>query len=392
MTIKCNRSLGFIVLFLYVFDRYQFLEFRDEIEDVENTQIQGSNTVPGTEFITNDHTRHYKKVCLRYLKAKNKTELKVDTINELKTVVNAQEVRIFHEKNSTIKIDTHNNIAYCLQPKAGTTNWSKLALAIKQNITFSEINGELHTKAVYSHNPTINQIGRKALNLGINGFNFRYQNIDKLDIKYGVLLTRHPLTRLYSCWSHRLSNSEKIHWYYFQGIVEHIRKHYSEDTDVIPPNGIFVSFTSFLRFVSSNEAHYNSKFYNQHWAKAADLCFACELEFWNNIVETETSERDAEELLENIGYSHVGKLPRAYGGENEYGKGEARKSQAWKNEARNREGVAMGNVRQKADVDVHFNEIRSYIQENVPSTVVLGVYEQYFWDFELFGYDLDGFL
>merc|ERR1712071_219683 len=97
---------------------------------------------------------------------------------QLKKIINAQEVRIFHEKNSTIKIDAENKIAYCLQPKAGTTNWSKLGLAIKQNITFAEINGELHAKAVYSHNPTINQIGRKALNLGINNFNFRYQNID----------------------------------------------------------------------------------------------------------------------------------------------------------------------------------------------------------------------
>lgn len=316
-------------------------------------------------------TVNYQKTCPEYLVKTGLTEFKIDTISELKQVINAGDVRIFHERDSTIKLDSDNHIAYCLQPKAGTTNWSKMALAIKQNVSFRAIDGDLPMKAVYSHNPNVNQVGRSALNLGIKSFNFNYKTMDQLDVDFGVLLTRHPLTRLYSCWSHRFSNSHHDHEKYFNFHIKHIQAHYAKPDDSMPPPGIFVSFAAFLRFVASDEAHQNYKLYNQHWAKVTTLCFPCQLQFWNNIVKTETAEKDGNEILRKTGYSHVGRFPSAYGPGN-----------------RNSRGF----IEQKFDVEQHYLDIRTYIKDNIDKNIITAVYDQYYWDFRLFGYNLDGFL
>ena len=48
-------------------------------------------------------------------------------------------------------------------------------------------------------------------------------------------------------------------------------------------------------------------------------------------------------------------------------------------------------VKQVQDPLERFTSIQKYISENIDDHLVKAIYRQYYWDFELFGYGIEGF-
>jgi len=251
--------------------------------------------------------------------------------------------------SSNIKFDLKHGIAYCFPPKVGAkhngiTNWEKLSTSIRTNSTIEDIeknsDAEKYSSVMHGLLPS-------ALEVKDN-------HSSKLsDIKHGVILSRHPLTRFYSTWYHLFTKTGDLSNPTILKQVKIIKsKFYKPETDALPSNNMLVGFNSFLRFISSKEAH--GEFGNPGWAKITDLCLPCELEFYDYLVHVETSKKDGDRFLKDLGYSWVGKLPEQFTEDN-------------------------------------IQEVQQFYREKVSFDVLQQVYGTYYWDFELFGYTLEGF-
>ena len=69
------------------------------------------------------------------------------------------------------------------------------------------------------------------------------------DQAVGVILVRHPLTRLYSSWSNRFY---KAHAKHYPKKIKFIKENF-ENAEDSPPEGMTVTFVSFLKFITSTE-------------------------------------------------------------------------------------------------------------------------------------------
>ena len=85
---------------------------------------------------------------------------------------------------------------------------------------------------------------------------------------------------------------------------------------------------------------------------------------------TETSSENGDDFLKMIGYENVGEFPNAYAGKS---------------------GNGFGDVEQSEDVEKRFREIQEYYKKFVSKELLDRLYETYYWDFELFGYSIEGF-
>ena len=127
-----------------------------------------------------------------------------------------------------------------------------------------------------------------------------------------------------------------------------------------------------MRFVSSEQAH--SDYENEHWKLISKTCRVCELNVYDTIVQTEHSNADASAFLKSIGKEYIGSFPSSM---HHHGK------------------VAVINqaaVTPTENVHQHFIDVQNFWKQNIPSELTRAVYEKYYWDFELFGYSLDGFI
>ena len=97
------------------------------------------------------------------------------------------------------------------------------------------------------------------------------------------------------------------------------------------------------------------------------------MDFYDDIVKTETAGEDAESFLKLISKSWVGGLDGAYTEHDSKGK-------------------SKGEVKQTNDSRKHEEDIKRYYLENVDEEIIHSVYERYKWDFKLFGYSVDGFI
>ena len=259
--------------------------------------------------------------------------------------------------------------AYCFPPKAGTTNWRRMLTAIKLNMTIDDLIKNTPLDIVYSSIPSMKvwrqKLGSKSNNPDI--INFRKHK----EVKHGVILGRHPLVRIHSAWAHRLSNSNPRHAKSFSRQINLIKKSYERDGDFKQPEGIFVTLAGFIRFLTSSEAF--GKYSNVHWMTVTDLCQPCEFGNFDHVFTTETADADASEYMKEIGYDYVGPFPTAYGKDTAI-------------------GINRG-VQQTSDVVQHFKDIQNYYLKAVPKEILMDFKNKYFrWDFELFGYDLEGFV
>ena len=315
--------------------------------------------------------------------------------------------KIFEEGQNILKIanffptdranfDPKHNLLYCFPPKSGTTNWNRLATSLYHEISIKDLIEKYDLDYVYNSLPTLQKLAKmqEDSNEKFSGKSLSdLIDSDNNDIKSAILLSRHPLTRLYSSWGHRFSDVNPSHRIVFRPQIMKIKQKYQEIDDYPQPKGIFVTFSSFLRFLISDEAHDRGQggLGNVHWLRVIDLCKPCELKnVYNFIVSLETSEEDADIFLSTVesqadnklNFSQlVGKFPNAY-------------YQDDKSDDKERLNLpnSKGEVPQTKDVGARIDGIKKYYREHVDSDLVRKIYEKYFWDFELFGYNLDGFI
>lgn len=298
--------------------------------------------------------------------------------------------------STRINYDYLHKILFCFPPKSATTSWNKLMAAVFHNMTISSVVDKFGSDYVYEALPSLHKLNH------MQNLKFSTKNIspetkkllsefsqilaqDDTKINHGLLLTRHPLTRLYSSWGHRLSDIQTDHRVVFRQQIIKMNKFYKRDEDYPAPTGIFVTFSSFLRFVLSDEAHTDG-LGNIHWYRIEDLCQPCQLkQFYTLQVKTETSNLDASEFLDLLSdesssapnYTKiVGKFPSAYSQEN----------------LNDTDYNSKGEVLQTKNVEKRMEGIQKYYREHVDKDLVYAIYEKYYWDFELFGYDLEGFV
>ena len=209
--------------------------------------------------------------------------------------------------SSLIKYDFNNGILYCLSAKTGATNWNLLASVIRRNLTFSQFQYNYAHDFVYHDMMTldvVNKISNMNKNNKFQGnltnlSDKRYLDVRKMldyyhfktgrdennvllkllffppgkgidvvedsqteennkirqndytgNIKTSIILARNPFTRLYSSWSHRLSDINPLHESIFKDRIEVIKTYHTRESDKEPSlPGMLVTFTGFLRFV-----------------------------------------------------------------------------------------------------------------------------------------------
>ena len=101
-----------------------------------------------------DQTNKFLSNCEKYVSTKRHSSVVTSnfTVKDF--------AKAFHRTND-IRIDYVKKHVYCFEPKAGTTNWSRLSTAVAKNITFNELITKYphnfvydylpSTKAVYNH-------------------------------------------------------------------------------------------------------------------------------------------------------------------------------------------------------------------------------------------------
>ena len=137
-----------------------------------------------------------------------------------------------------------------------------------------------------------------------------------------------------------------------------------------------VSFTGFLRFVSSKVAH-TEYYLNVHWQSIYDRCKPCKINY-NLVVQTETANQDAISVLKYLDREEIGEFPSAYGSNNQS-----------KNNLEDKHGVL---VKQTGSVEDRILGIQEFYRQWIPKRIILQVFEFYKLDFLLYGYTLDGYV
>ena len=210
----------------------------------------------------------------------------------------------YHKESKGINYDIENNLLYCFSAKTGTTNWKTMAASIRRNITMSEMLKNRDSKEIniYKDTPSLFRL--------TNELNFTDTESRDFKPAHGIISARHPLIRLYSAWAHRLSDSLPYHRKFFHRQIKYIKDNF-DDSQKQKPEGIFVTFSGFLKFVATNIAHESLQ--DLHWWRIHKRCHLCEhIDLYDAVVNTETAAGDGSQFLKIVGKEWIGKFPEAY--------------------------------------------------------------------------------
>ena len=119
--------------------------------------VSQSNTqkrTPGTYSFTHQTTKFLSN-CEKYISPKRHASVVTSnfTVKDF--------AKAFHRTND-IRVDYVKKHIYCFEPKAGTTNWSRLSTAVAKNITFNELIKKYPHNFVYDYLPSTKAIYNHA--------------------------------------------------------------------------------------------------------------------------------------------------------------------------------------------------------------------------------------
>ena len=252
-----------VLIALYSYNSYGFLLEHSQSEIIKKAVSELESEIAAlplqAEKSTQSKSTEHKHLSI-FEKAKNLKErceiLKLNhQLNSIKPL-KSPESNYLKDISTTfptnkIKYDLNTNILYCLSAKTGTTNWSKLGAILRRNTTFENYKKEFLKKNgdfVYSDLPNLEVFGNlarlgdhekvdgsgfttkyklneafKLLNkyhydsIGIeadhileklffkeNNSILKFAELAPYKLKESIILGRHPFTRLYSSWSHRM--------------------------------------------------------------------------------------------------------------------------------------------------------------------------------------------
>lgn len=275
-----------------------------------------------------------------------------------------------------INVDRKSGHYYCLPPKCGTSNFGYLISAIYQRVPTSKIKIFVPNNHQFSFVPYIwfyDKMRKDVLKTGKDFESFTNTLFDMAweeEAPVGMILTRHPLTRLYSSWANRFSSKNPVIVKAYTKYVETINENFHNnitDEPVPDKNGMRVTFLAFFKFLNSKIWQRHRNF---HWLPIQAACDYCNLKY-DFIINQEDASRQSELFLKNQNLQQYGPLGGSY------------------TDLRGKSG---GSISQSLTIGQRFAEIQKYYREKIPKELVLGVYENFKLDFLLFNYKLDGFI
>uniref|UniRef100_H2ZUM8 Carbohydrate sulfotransferase n=1 Tax=Latimeria chalumnae TaxID=7897 RepID=H2ZUM8_LATCH len=178
---------------------------------------------------------------------------------------------VFTEK---LFVEHTHKFIYCEVPKVGCSNWKRILLMLKMNITTEAVEFEhnvVHSSPLLKRLPAYPRKEQMAM----------LKNYTK------IMFSRNPLERLVSAYRDKFCHSNP----YYVGVVgESIKKLYRNNTKMAER----VSFGEFVQFLldSHNE--------DVHWRQMIKLCDPCNIEY-DFLGRYDTMERDADNILRFIG-------------------------------------------------------------------------------------------
>ena len=114
--------------------------------------LKSPESTPKHSFI--EQTNTFLLNCEKYVSSKKHKPYIVSSNTSIKSFAKA-----FRNTND-IRVDFVKNHVYCFEPKAGTTNWSRLSTAVSKNITFDELIKKYPHNFVYDYLPSAQEIYR----------------------------------------------------------------------------------------------------------------------------------------------------------------------------------------------------------------------------------------
>ena len=267
----------------------------------------------------------------------------------------------------------NNDFLLCAPPKTGTSNWQRSLVALEYN--------NYYTNTSFSDIPmTIEKIAKEVSPQTL--FSLLTRLIDKDSLLKGnrkvlkasddlnrileseditrIMHVRHPFLRLHSAWTDKFSKNFNLD---HDIRITKMFRHYDyviwlyEDNEKFPrEENARVSFYAFLRFLAKGIGLRKNvrNGWNGHWAKYDEICFPCVVDY-AYITRLETIDEDTRFLFDKAGFSEkIGYFPPAYN---------------------NSDSV----------------EIVENMFKKFPEGLVDRLYDLYYWDFKLFGYDKDNF-
>lgn len=357
----------------------QVLDFTSDLKSKRHIQFETSSVehvnlkIPKQTFsqrdgFLNSETQlHRKKIlqqnCPAYLKANALESVDSHDFKKVASVI----TKDVGTMRITARYFPRFRAMYCIQHKAGTTNFNRFLNEIKHNNTEKMGLNEVHYGIPFllgwyramGNQAELHKICKKAK----MGDDCNDESLFK-EIDHYLMVVRHPLTRLHSAWGNKM-HTDRLHHY--KKHVAIIKEKFTDPNDGKVPENIEVSFQAFLRYV----IHTNGTG-DWHWDNVNKECHPC-LYQPNIVVHTETAQHDSYQYSKFLGYEHLGKMQSGY-------------SETF--------GESSGSVvRPSSDAMKHFEDIQTYFRQNVDPELVKQIYETaYHWDFKLFGYTIDGFI
>lgn len=277
-----------ILVILVVFTEYKVSLPHFDLNKVNKTDFTVENSSISTWPIQNIST--YYQHCRIHI-----SKPKFYTLSEYITA----RKQSWHNK---VILGQNSGLYVCLPPKSGVTNWHWLIAGISKRLRPDVVKTFVHN--VYESWPGFMEY-RRLLEEKLKG-TYNLTGIGSRDLRSlklkndrnwekdakGVILVRHPLTRLYSSWSNRFY---KTHAKYYPEKIKFIKEHF-EIENINPPEGMAVTFLGFLKFVTSDEMWGHTRLQNGHWMPISTLCDVCNIKY-DYIINQEDATRQTQQFL-----------------------------------------------------------------------------------------------
>ena len=186
----------------------------------------------------------------------------------------------FYKDYSSFLVDEKHKLLYCILGKTGSTTLRHI----------------LSSSIVRHKRPYTAHEGMKWLE--------EYpvkERYEKVNSYYKMILVRHPVHRLISCWNNkfRWPRSKQFMW---RGIEPSLNIFANNSKEIIKyqprrQGGFIVSFNTFLKFVIF--ADKDPRVFDFHWNQYYQVCHPCEIKY-DLIIKLETLSEDVKLLLKQI--------------------------------------------------------------------------------------------
>ncbi|XP_042316035.1 carbohydrate sulfotransferase 9-like [Sceloporus undulatus] len=200
-----------------------------------------------------------------------------DTLNAtcLNKTLSRSEWQLEHRVAQQLFVDDYHKFIYCSVPKAGCSNWKKILILLKLNLSrdvADVIRGMVHKtnllKTLSSYSPK--------------------KQVELLSTYTKVMVTRHPLERLVSAYRDKFLHPSG----YYSTVVANEIKVFSKRKQNFTEN---VTFQEFINYVVTR----NLKNMDVHWKPMFLLCDPCNIHY-DILGKFETLSEDADRVLRRI--------------------------------------------------------------------------------------------